>query len=632
MAPFPEEVDVFTAPHWRMKQLVGLYCDKLSKTNFSNNNDFRALLQSLYATFKEFKMHEQIENEYIIGLLQQRSQTVYNVHSDNKLSEMLSLFEKGLKNVKNEYEQLNYAKQLKERLEAFTRDFLPHMREEEEVFQPMLMEYFTYEELKDIKKKVIAQHCSQKETAAEIRRGINLWNQAEELQKAFKYSVDEKADQGNWSHGPPDDLDTEPDEEWVKNRKDESRAFHEWDEDADIDESEENGEESLAISIVQKEKDLLQGIIHNVLPRVGSSVKTIVLAYSSAISNKMVRQILELCPNLEYLDLTQTDISDSAFESWSWVGCCQSLRHLDLSGCERITDTAVRKISKALGILSSHEMGSQKSCRNRRGKTVWKSKEIAWQSSKKDCSLHYITNENVMKEEGNESHWSVPVRSESFNSAYIWMLDAKDLADIEDAAEWKPRHLEGDCVIEPASPFPCSASCCNKDIFGLRTSICWRQQRCASAALTYCGHSFCCAGSALKTLQALPPSPGLPNHAPRTSRWTKGKDLTHLRSAKSDQETARVLQFLSLSGCYQITDHGLRMLALGGGLPYLEHLNLSGCLTVTSAGLQDLVSVCPSLNHEHFYYCDNINGPHAETASGCQNLQCGFRACCRSGE
>ncbi|PNJ46150.1 FBXL5 isoform 3, partial [Pongo abelii] len=86
----------------------------LSKTNFSNNNDFRALLQSLYATFKEFKMHEQIENEYIIGLLQQRSQTIYNVHSDNKLSEMLSLFEKGLKNIKNEYEQLNYAKQLKE--------------------------------------------------------------------------------------------------------------------------------------------------------------------------------------------------------------------------------------------------------------------------------------------------------------------------------------------------------------------------------------------------------------------------------------------------------------------------------------------------------------------------------------
>lgn len=40
---------------------------------------------------------------------------------------------KSLYSLQNEYEQLNYAKQLKERLEAFTRDFLPHMKEEEEV-------------------------------------------------------------------------------------------------------------------------------------------------------------------------------------------------------------------------------------------------------------------------------------------------------------------------------------------------------------------------------------------------------------------------------------------------------------------------------------------------------------------
>lgn len=59
----------------------------------------------------------------------------------------------------------------------------------------MLMEYFTYEELKDIKKKVIAQHCSQKDTA-ELLRGLSLWNQAEERQKFFKYSVDEKSDKG----------------------------------------------------------------------------------------------------------------------------------------------------------------------------------------------------------------------------------------------------------------------------------------------------------------------------------------------------------------------------------------------------------------------------------------------------
>ncbi|NP_001411540.1 F-box/LRR-repeat protein 5 isoform 12 [Mus musculus] len=657
MAPFPDEVDVFTAPHWRMKQLVGRYCDKLSKTNFSNNNDFRALLQSLYATFKEFKMHEQIENEYIIGLLQQRSQTIYNVHSDNKLSEMLSLFEKGLKNVKNEYEQLNYAKQLKERLEAFTRDFLPHMKEEEEVFQPMLMEYFTYEELKDIKKKVIAQHCSQKDTA-ELLRGLSLWNQAEERQKVLKYSVDEKADteaevsehstgithlppevmlsifsylnpqelcrcsqvstkwsqlaktgslwkhlypvhwaRGDWYSGPATELDTEPDEEWVRNRKDESRAFQEWDEDADIDES-ESAEESVAISIAQMEKRVLHGLIHNVLPYVGTSVKTLVLAYSSAVSSKMVRQILELCPNLEHLDLTQTDISDSAFDSWSWLGCCQSLRHLDLSGCEKITDMALEKISRALGVLTSHQSGFLKSA-GKAASTPWTSKDITMPSTTQYACLHNLTDKGIGEEIDNEHSWTEPVSSESLTSPYVWMLDAEDLADIEDAVEWRHRNVESLCVMETASNFGCSSSGCYR--------------------------------TALRTMTTLPATSAMCRKALRTT-LPRGKDLIYFGSEKSDQETGRVLLFLSLSGCYQITDHGLRALTLGGGLPYLEHLNLSGCLTVTGAGLQDLVSACPSLNDEYFYYCDNINGPHADTASGCQNLQCGFRACCRSGE
>ncbi|KAM7112329.1 F-box/LRR-repeat protein 5 isoform 2-T3 [Ciconia maguari] len=666
MAPFPEEVDVFSAPHWRMKQLVGLYCDKLSKTNFSNNNDFRALLQSLYATFKEFKMHEQIENECIIGLLQQRSRTVYNVHSDNKLSEMLSLFEKGLKNVKNEYEQLNYAKQLKERLEAFTRDFLPHMKEEEEVFQPMLMEYFTYEELKDIKKKVIAQHCSQKE-AAEFR-GLktevtghttnitNLppevmltifsylnpqelcqcsqvsteWSQLAKTGSLWKHLYPVRWARGDWYSGLAADLETEPDEEWVKNRKDESRAFQEWDEDADIDESEEAAEDSLAINIAQMEKRLLHGLIHNVLPHVGSSVKTLVLAYSSAVSSKMVRQILELCPNLEYLDLTQTDISDSAFESWSSVGCCPNLRHLDLSGCEKITDVAIERISRALGIISTqHTRGILKSCRNRNAKISWKNREITLQSNRKYNCLHEIDDENLIEGGDSEQHWTKPDVSENFNSAYVWMLDADDLADIEDAAEWRHRNVEGFCLMEPTSHINCSASCCSREIYGLRTKG-W-QQHCASTDLIYCGHSFCCAGTALRTIRALPESSALCKKTTRTKQSEK-KDSAYSGSEKTDEETARVLQFLSLSGCYQITDRALRALTVGGGLPHLEHLNLSGCLTVTGAGLQDLVSACPSLNDEHFYYCDNINGPHAETASGCQNLQCGFRACCRSGE
>lgn len=52
--------------------------------------------------------------------------------------------------------------------------------------------------------------------------------------------------------------------------------------------AEEAAEDSLAINIAQMEKRLLHGLIHHVLPLVGSSVKTLVLAYSSAVSSKMV--------------------------------------------------------------------------------------------------------------------------------------------------------------------------------------------------------------------------------------------------------------------------------------------------------------------------------------------------------
>ncbi|KAM9328865.1 F-box/LRR-repeat protein 5 isoform 2-T2 [Gastrophryne carolinensis] len=518
MAPFPDEVDVFTGPHWRMKQLVGRYCDKLSKTNFSNNNDFRALLQSLYETFKEFKMHEQIENECIIGLLQQRSQTVYNVHSDNKLSEMLVLFEKGLKNVKDEYEQLNYAQQLKERLEAFTSDFIPHMKEEEEVFQPMLMEYFTYDELKDIKKMVIAQHCTQKDPA-ELLKGLSLWNEMEELQKVLKYSVDEKNPEpdaaqlsavsishlppevmlnifsylnpqelcrcsqvnskwaqlaktgslwrhlypvlwarGNWYNGGATYLDTEPDVDWISGRKDESRAYQEWDEDADIDESEETeyNEYTSSISVAQQEKEFLHGLIHNILPYVGHSVKTLVLAYSSAVSSKMIRQMLEFCPNLEHLDLTQTDILDSAFDGW-YFGTCQNLRHFDLSGCEKISDVTLDRLSAALGVQPSFRKNMLQCCKNgKNAKSSWGGRD------------HRMRLGGV-KGIGDPC---VVLSGKDYAPSSFWILNSESLADIEDAVDWKYKPNDGLCAFNTSPAFNCfNGGCCfRKPMPGLRTN------------------------------------------------------------------------------------------------------------------------------------------------------------------
>ena len=70
----------------------------------------------------------------------------------------------------------------------------------------MLMQYFSYEELKGIKKQVMAEHRRQQqwECAAEVLKGLSLWSQAEELHKAFKYADHEKTHGGpsRQGHGP----------------------------------------------------------------------------------------------------------------------------------------------------------------------------------------------------------------------------------------------------------------------------------------------------------------------------------------------------------------------------------------------------------------------------------------------
>lgn len=683
MAPFPDEVDVFTGPHWRMKQLVGLYSEKLSNTNFSNNRDFRSFLQSLLDTFTEFKKHEQIENECIMELLQERSHTVYHVHADNKLSDMLTLFEKGLRSVKSEFEQLNYAQQLKERLEAFTQDFIPHMKEEEEVYQPMLMEYFSYDELKAIKQQVMLQHCSSQCQSScsdthththTLLKGLSLWSHAE-LQKAFKYSDHEKTGdervlervsvsslpqelllrifrflgpqdlcccaqvcsvwtqvtrtgslwrhlypvrwaRGDYYSGPPGDLDQEPDDDWIKSLQNDGRAYQEWDEDADVDESEEASAERSSISALQREKLLLNGIIQKLLPVVGPSVRSLSLAYSSTLSSKMVRQMLSLCPNLTHLDLTQTDVSDSAFDSWCALGACGTLQHLDLSGCDKITDRTLKILSVGLGDSSTPSPAHK--LLQAPPPPIRIEEEHRLQPMGRSCQ------DLIFKRRPGG-------RGSGCGPAHIWVLDPVKLADIEDAADWSRRGgvatQEIGCggISEALSGSCCCRRSQRRGFRTGRSSSPWQY----GDAL--CGHSSCCSSDAVlwthSDLQATGGTAEL-----RTKCWFEGQSCAEHHSRTDQSGAQRALRFLSLSGCHQITDLGLRCVCLHGGLPLLEHLNLSGCLLITGAGLQEVVSASPALNIEHFYYCDNINGPHADTASGCQNLQCGFRVCCRSGE
>ena len=66
---------------------------------------------------------------------------VNDVHKDNHVLEILSLTRKGLKCATKSRSCLNrntFEDRLKEALSSFQKDFLPHMRHEEEVFIPFL--------------------------------------------------------------------------------------------------------------------------------------------------------------------------------------------------------------------------------------------------------------------------------------------------------------------------------------------------------------------------------------------------------------------------------------------------------------------------------------------------------------
>ena len=103
---------------------------------------------------------------------------------------------------KTEQDRVNFGIQLKQALDEFTDSFLPHMQEEEEVysfvlepyvhnaniifrefskmmnfvqnlqimfgicaqvFQPLLLQYFSYEELRELRQKVLQKHFEKEE-------------------------------------------------------------------------------------------------------------------------------------------------------------------------------------------------------------------------------------------------------------------------------------------------------------------------------------------------------------------------------------------------------------------------------------------------------------------------------------
>ncbi|XP_076310787.1 F-box/LRR-repeat protein 5-like isoform X5 [Tachypleus tridentatus] len=575
MAPYPDEVDVFSVPHSRMKQLVDGYSEKILCTDFSDYVALKSLLDILHQTFSEFKCHEQIENKYIMKKLKLRLKdlaiqdvAVCNCHSDNRLSEMLAFVKNGFSwTKKSESERQNFGLQLQHALEDFNEIFLPHMQEEEEVFQPMLIKYFEYEELKCLKATVIEEHYkwqalnsekqhehSTEDTVSESKyreevlikpcwfsflplevvhvifsyispqellkcsEVCKLWNEA-----AYEPQLWENLYPVHWARGiwkvSRQDLQHPP---WVYS----SCNTVLYDEDADVDESSDSetscgsNESCEERKIHIHESHLLKGILHS---------------------------MLLLCPNVVFLDVSYTNITDTVFKGLVNSGGVKYLKHLDFSGCSGLSDLGLYRLVESM-ILKPAPQTVKELCQKSWGRNIF-----------------YNNEEQFVHSAGNKTnpHWN----------------------------------------------FNCNSQC---DI-------------CTCAHLVRRN-----GGSSLSQLEKLS------MHCPfrttcccHTYNHETVKQLSELYQDTGVSNHSCSLEFLSLSGCYKITDRGLSLLADSGIFKYLQHLDVSGCWNITGSKLCDVVKMAPELAAEHLYYCDHIEeGPYPLEANGCQNLDCRTRLCC----
>ncbi len=109
---------------------------KVFGTDFSDDFAVRGLLHSLNHTFHEFKHHEEIENQYILEKLKTRVaksdllDILCNIHHNTHVKDILLMVKKA---VNGELQNSLFKIELQNAIKEFIDDFLPHMKEEEEV-------------------------------------------------------------------------------------------------------------------------------------------------------------------------------------------------------------------------------------------------------------------------------------------------------------------------------------------------------------------------------------------------------------------------------------------------------------------------------------------------------------------
>lgn len=231
--------------------------------------------------------------------------------------------------------------------------------------------------------------------------------------------------------------------------------------------------------------------------------------------------------------------------SWAELGACRSLEYLDLSGCEKITDHTLKRLSLGLGDLTLPNNSPERRAKLLKGPIRLLDEHSAYAVGHARQALIF------KRRPGGQGMACSPV----------WVLDSAKLADIEDAVDWSRRGgvsapgEEHDGILELQAG---GGSCCCRRSrrrsyrTGTAADSSYWQQLYGSLQ---CGHSTCCGSdTALRTVKGAQCEPQATGGSDdfRTKCLSEGDSRTERSGA------CRALRFLSLSGCYQVTDLGLR--------------------------------------------------------------------------
>ena len=229
------------------------------------------------------------------------------------------------------------------------------MEEEESLFQPLLMQYFTEDELIQLHIKIIELHqtlttppsvrksikddfCHMLSTPNEVlvqilslldvRALLRVSQSCKRLQiLSFTPILWKHLQVTNWinkvynNHIPPNVIQNQlsPD----------------------------------SFELVERAQTTVTYIIKKVLPLCGHSIETLVLNNIQSVRSNMLLTILQACPNLLHINFSNTNIDDFVFGQPHLALKLPNLNHIDLTNCPSVTDKTLQRLSRAMCYPSS---------------------------------------------------------------------------------------------------------------------------------------------------------------------------------------------------------------------------------------------------------------------------------------